>query len=142
MKKSELTKIALFGLTSGLLFTSATPAQDPTDREELMEENIGYHLMTKEQLFTHLNARGKKLFNSLSPEGKELALKTASARCNGTNECAGLNSCRTADNKCAGKSDCRGKGKCAISDKNLAVKLVAKKMAKKRTAAGTHATKK
>ena len=95
--------------------------------------NLGYHLMTEDELLLELNDEGTALYKSLSPEGKKLALLVASARCNLTNECAGLNACATDSNACAGKSNsCKGTGKCAIADKNLAVKLVAQKMAKKR----------
>ena len=58
--------------------------------------------------------------------------EVASARCQGTNKCKGLNACKTDKNDCAGKSTCKGTGKCGISDKNLAVKLAAKKMSEKR----------
>jgi hypothetical protein len=94
--------------------------------------NLGYHLMTEDELLLELNQEGTALYQSLSPEGKKLALLVASARCNQTNECAGLNACATDSNSCAGKGSCKGEGKCAIADKNLAVKLVSQKMAKKR----------
>lgn len=94
--------------------------------------NITYHLMSEDELLMQLNDQGKKTYESLSPEGKLLARKMASRSCNGTNECAGENACRSDNNKCAGEGTCRGKGICAFADKNLAVKLAAKKMASKR----------
>jgi hypothetical protein len=94
--------------------------------------NLGYHLMTEQELLLELNDEGKANYNKLTPEGKELARKVASARCNGTNECRGLNACLTDKNECAGKGACKGQGKCAMADKNLAVELVSKKMAEKR----------
>ena len=75
------------------------------------------------------------MYKSLSPEGKKLALYAASQRCDHTNQCAGLNACQNDDHGCAGKGSCKGKGKCALADKNLAVKLVSDKMAKKRAQA-------
>ncbi len=104
---------------------------------DLNAENTSYHLLTEDELLLQLNDEGIKQYNSLSPEGKKLALKVASAMCQGTNECKGLNACKTDQNDCAGKGKCKGQGKCSISDKNLAVKLVAKKMAEKRAGAAS-----
>jgi len=136
--------LALAGLCSGLFLTNVCSAaeskkniqknnaQTTISYKQREAENTGYHMMTEDELFLYLNSRTREMYKKLSPEGKKLALKVASARCNGTNECSGLNACKTAENECAGKGDCKGKGKCALADKNLAVKLVAEKMAKKR----------
>lgn len=91
--------------------------------------NIGYHIMSEDELLDELNEAGEALYNSLSKEGKELARKVASQRCNGTNECKGLNACKTDDHACAGHGSCKGQSKCGLSDKNLAVKIAAMKMA-------------
>lgn len=100
---------------------------DPND------ENIGYHLMTDDEIRIELNEEGLRMYNQLDEAGKELARKVASVRCQATNECKGLNACKTDKNECAGKGSCKHTGKCAISDKNLAVKLVYDKLNKKRT---------
>lgn len=107
--------------------------EDSNTQEDPNDGNLGYHLMTEDELLLELTENGKRIYNSLDAKGKELALKVASGRCDHTNECAGLNSCQTDNNDCAGKGECKGTGKCAIADKNLAVKLVYEKMAKKRT---------
>ncbi len=121
--------------------STVTPLKDPskvsskTDNYKevnLNDENMGYYLMTEDELLLELNDEGTKIYKSLSPEGKAIARRIASQRCNGTNECKGENACQTEQNSCAGKGACKGKSKCAISDKNLAVKLAAKKMAEKR----------
>lgn len=144
MKKRELKHLALVGLTSGLMLTnnqvegksdsnnSSRSSSDASDKNDPNDSNIGYHLLTEDELLLELSDDGAKMFNSLSPEGKQLALQVASMRCNATNSCSGLNACATDKNDCAGKGSCKGKGKCAISDKNLAVKLVYNKMADKR----------
>ncbi len=127
--------------------TATTPLQDPSKvnlkddkykEVDLNSENMNYRLMTEDDLLLELNDEGTKLYQSLSPEGKKLALTVASQYCNGTNECKGLNSCQTEKNKCAGQGSCKGQSKCAISDKNLAVKLVHDKMAAKRNDALSH----
>lgn len=97
--------------------------------------NLGYHKYTEDELLLELNDKGTALYNSLDAEGKSLALLVASQRCDHTNECAGLNACQTEKNSCAGQGGCKGQGKCAFSDKNLAVKAVADKLAKKRAEA-------
>ena len=114
--------------------TDKTPSKDSSDDYSNPDEgNMGYHLMTEQELLMELNDNGIKLYKSLDPEGKALARLVASQRCNATNACKGLNACQTEKNACAGKGDCKAKGKCAFSDKNLAVKVVAKKMAEKRS---------
>jgi hypothetical protein len=139
MKKNEIKKIALMGLTTGFLISSqlhgAVLDKEKTDKSvkpatdlDLNEGNAGYHLMTEDELLLELNNQGAALYKSLDPKGKELARFVASQRCNGTNACKGLNACQTDKNDCAGKGECKGKGKCAISDKNLAVKIVADKL--------------
>lgn len=148
MKKNNLRKLALLGVTGGLLIANPSLVADqekpiafnndqptknkPKPKSDDNDGNLNYHLMTEDELLLELNAEGASTYNSLSPEGKLLARKVASMRCQGTNECKGLNGCQTPDNKCAGQGQCKGKGKCSISDKNLAVKLVSKKMAAKR----------
>lgn len=142
MKKCDLKKLALMGLSSGLLIASqlhaTAPAlktslsQAPKEHKDNNDGNVGYHVMSEDELLLELNDDGIAQYKSLDAKGKELALKVASQRCNWTNQCAGLNACQTEKNDCAGKGKCQGQGKCAISDKNLAVKLVYDKMAKKR----------
>ncbi|MGZ3632710.1 MAG: hypothetical protein ACXWM7_00045 [Parachlamydiaceae bacterium] len=112
--------------------------QDPSKvsdkiREEANDENLGYHLMTEKELLLELNDAGIKQYQSLSPEGKALAREVASQRCGRTNKCKGLNACETEKNSCAGKGSCANTTKCSFADKNLAVKVVADKMAQKRT---------
>jgi hypothetical protein len=148
MNKKNLAKLALCGITSGLLVsatgtTSTTGTKDTTVKSDAKQDssdayqrgNITFHEMTESELVLQLNAEGQATYNKLSPEGKALALKVASSSCTGENPCAGLNACKTDSNDCAGKGKCKGFGKCSIADKNLAVKLVADKMAKKRESA-------
>lgn len=141
MKKRNLESLIVLGLLSGSLLTGKVLAdtkdsktKDNSDNPVLSAENgnMGYHLMTEDELLMQLNSEGTKIYQSLTPEGKKLALKVASSSCNDTNECKGLNACRTEKNTCAGKGECKARGKCAISDPNLAIKLVQKKMAEKR----------
>lgn len=149
MKKKHLKHIMAAGITYGLIIASQASAQngtgdkkeDPKETSSLLQKaaeyggNITHHLMSEEELLLQLNDEGTRLYNSLSPEGKALAIEVASQSCDGTNKCAGLNACASDKNTCAGKGACKGLSKCAISDKNLAVKLAEKKMAEKREVA-------
>jgi hypothetical protein len=146
--QSKLMRLMITGILSGTLLSQAAHAADtgnkdsksekPPKRPTLMDlaaatdGNITHELMSEDDLLLQLNDDGTKLYNSLSPEGKQLAIRTASRSCNGQNECKGLGACASDKNQCAGKNECKGQTKCAFSDKNVAVKLAAKKMAEKR----------
>lgn len=146
MKKQQFIHLMLTGVTAGLLISPQFRHLAAEEKKELggktdenfmklVEEtggNITYHKMTEEELLLELNQESSNIYYSLSPEGKELALKIASRSCNNTNDCKGENACRTNQNSCAGQGQCKGQTKCAFSDKNLAVKVAAKKMASKR----------
>ncbi len=139
MKKIDLQHIMMAGMIAGLIFScpilSEAKKQENSAFLELINStkgNITERQLTEDDLLLELNEEGAELFRSLSPEGQQLALLLASRSCNSNNECAGTNACRTEYNKCAGLGECKGKTKCAFSDKNLAVKVAAKKMADKR----------
>lgn len=88
--------------------------------------------MTESDLLNQLNDQGKAIYNGLDTEGKALAIRLANQSCKGQNGCKGLNSCKSDKNSCAGEAECKGHSKCRFADKNLAVKVAAKKMASKR----------
>lgn len=140
MKVNDWKKLAILGLSTGLLaVTSGARGEDYSNdsnseysQEDPNDGNLNYHLMSEDELLLELSPEGAAMYNSLDDEGKALAREVASSRCNATNKCAGLNACRTKNNECAGKGSCQGQSKCGVSDKNLAVKLVRDKMAKKR----------
>jgi hypothetical protein len=94
--------------------------------------NVPRGHMSEADLVKSINADSRDTYNSLSPEGKALALELANQACKGHNSCKGLNSCKTANNSCAGQGGCKGQSSCAFKDKNQAVKVAAMKMASKR----------
>jgi hypothetical protein len=108
-------------------------SKGPASDYDPNSENLSYHLMSEDELLMELNDDSIKQYRALSPEGKELARALASKSCEHTNDCRGLNACESPSNACAGKGSCKGTGKCALSDKNLAVRIVADKMAQKRS---------
>lgn len=154
MKKQELIKLAFMGISSGVLISAQAQAETAETAETPATEangcggksgcggenneysnnqgNYGFHILSEDELVLELNEKGEALYMSLSDEGKDLARKVASQRCNGTNLCKGLNACQTENHSCAGQGSCKGQGKCGFSDKNLAVKVVSIKMAKEK----------
>ncbi len=133
MKNNNFKKMALLGLASGCLLShEQINAEDKPATELTDNGNIGYHLLSEDELTLELNDEGLATYEGMSEEGKALARKIGSQRCNGTNDCKGQNACRTDKNDCAGKGACKGQGKCSISDKNLAVKLASDLMKQKR----------
>ncbi len=148
MKKQSLKKLALTGIVSGLCAVQAVEGAAALEKTKLNgaaaaepkakveydpnDGNLGYHLMTEDELLLELNDDGYKQYMALTPEGKAVAREVASQRCAGTNECKGRGACKTDKNSCAGQNSCKGESKCGISDKNLAVELAAKVMANKR----------
>lgn len=145
MKKHSLKNLALCGIVSGICVVQAAEAAaalektklnstktEKTDSYDPNDGNLGYHLMTEDELLLELNDDGYKQYMALTPEGKTVAREIASQRCAGTNECKGRGACKTEKNSCAGQNTCKGNSKCGISDKNLAIELAAKVMAAKR----------
>ena len=104
MKKSHLKKIALLGISASTLATgSVFAAQHHGNTNSVVAAGVVFtdKLMTESDLQNALNDETKKIYNSLPPEGKALALKYA----NQSDE--------------------------AFSDKNEAVKAAAKKVEQK-----------
>lgn len=118
--------------TSSSSTSVSPPSEYSGDPSNPNDGNLGYHLMSEDELMLELNDEGVKQYQSLSAEGKALARELASQRCNNTNTCRGKNACKTEANDCAGQGSCKARSKCAFSDKNLAVKIAAKLMAEKR----------
>lgn len=127
MKKHNFKKLAGLGLLSGA--TLGLIGCDANADKASSQIESG-HLMTDSELMSQLNAEGKKTFQSLSPEGKKLALQLASQECKGKNACKGLNACKTPQNECSGKGGCKGTTPGPFTDKNVAVKVA--EMAQKR----------
>ncbi len=134
MKKRNLKKIALAGLASGIcMINSANAGYIYADmNNNSMNQQAP---MTSQQLRSQLNPAAQKLYDTMSSEGKALALKLANQSCKGQNSCKGLNSCKTDHNSCAGQGGCKGTSQGPFQDKSMAVKIVAKHMAEKRNGA-------
>lgn len=135
MRKVNFKKLALLGLTGGAFLTTQLSAgqYDSYTADSDTKQDASDQKMTENELMSKLNAEGKKTYQSMDSEGKALALKLANQSCAGKNDCKGLNSCKTDKNTCAGNGSCKGTSKGPFTDKNMAVKVAAKKMAEKRS---------
>lgn len=141
MKKKDLSKKMAHGLIWGAALSStvlsaADSEKTKSDFIKLVEETNGNIAsagdMTEDSLLLQINQKTAELYQSLTPEGKELAIELAGRGCNGQNTCKGRNACRTDKNSCMGKGECKGQTICAFSDKADAVKVAAELMKKKR----------
>ncbi|MGA8165489.1 MAG: hypothetical protein WB791_10815 [Waddliaceae bacterium] len=163
MKKHELKKLAMMGLAGGLLFTHTPgftqgywgqrPQQSPNyqrgqqNSQGMMQQNsqqrgmrnprsgMQQQQINEQELLSQLNKQGRALYQSLDSRGKALALKLANQGCEGQNSCEGLNSCRTEKNSCSGEGGCQGQSSGPFKDKNLAIRVAAKHLAKQRQSA-------
>lgn len=132
MKKTDFRKLIILGVTGSLMACGQAFAEDAPAPKDPSAGNMGYKLMTDDDIRLELSSEGAKMYDSLDEEGKKLARTVASQRCAGTNVCKGLNACATDKHKCAGQGDCKGQSKCGFSDKNLAVKVVYDKVMKEK----------
>lgn len=131
MKRSDLKKLAMMGLLAGMACSCGVDnsrGASSSNYSDVAEADT----MDEQELMAKLDDNGKRLYSSLSPEGKKLALQLANQSCKGKNTCAGLNSCATQEHSCMGKGTCKGTSKGPFTNKNDAVKVAAMHMAQKR----------
>lgn len=131
MKKRDLKKLALLGFAGGsfLLTGCETKIGDSANSQVVDQQPL-----TENALVDSLDSKTKRIYDSLDPQGKALALQLANQTCKGQNTCKGLNSCKSASNSCAGNGGCKGTSPGPFKDKNTAVQVAAKKMAEQRKA--------
>lgn len=127
MKKSEYKKFALLGITGGLLLAGASCQSDSNTGTSFLS---GQRQLTDQELISQLSPEGKRTYDSLSADGKKLALQLANQTCKGQNTCKGLNSCKDSQHSCKGLGGCAGTSPGPFKDKNDAVKVAS--MASKR----------
>lgn len=142
-KKTNLKKIALMGITGGILMAQAqaNAAQQNGNfyngsqyytADESNSRGESSSAVSEASFLSQLSQESKAVYQNLSREGKELALKLANQSCKGKNDCKGQNSCKTNENACAGEGGCKGQSQGPFTDKNVAVNVASMNMAKKR----------
>lgn len=131
MNKDDLKKLALLGITGGVMV--ASPVAAAANNQSMPNQKVqDSGQLSEADFMSKLNSEGKTLYLNMTPEGKKLARELAAQKCAGHNKCAGLNSCASKENACAGKGSCAGHGKCAFKDANKAVKVAQQHMQNKR----------
>ena len=136
MRKFDFKKLALMGITGGVMCATQVSADQPTTNMDNRSAtpNIPTPAKIDEAHFLKkLTPESKEMYMKMSPEGKALALKLANQGCTGKNDCKGLNSCTSANNTCAGKGGCKGTSPGPFTDMNKAVQVANKHMQEKRT---------
>ncbi|MBS0622166.1 MAG: hypothetical protein JSR80_04320 [Verrucomicrobia bacterium] len=127
MKKNNLTKLALMGLSCGLII-GCQPAQGEASEESnsLMEQS---QMTPQEQdFYNKLNEEGKKTFSQMSSDKRLKTMQVAQTTCKGKNSCKGLGGCKTTQHACKGQNSCKGQGGGPVKDPNDAVMMVNKQM--------------
>lgn len=130
-KNNNLKKIALLGLTGGILL-AATGCEQQRSGGGTTQSSVSQKQMSAAELYAVLTPEERQEYDSLDSKGKKLALELANQSCKGQNSCKGLNSCKSSENSCKGQGGCKGKSQGPFADKNDAVKVAAKHMAEKR----------
>lgn len=145
MKKNPLLSLAALGFLSAIVNIEAAPNNaikrtdnnyNDTDDDRMnsmdQDEQACPAPLQERKLFAQINLESRKLYNSLDCKGKKLAIQLAEQKCKGQNECKGLNACSSDHNGCPGEGACKGTASGPFKDKNVAVQVAAKYMAKKR----------
>lgn len=131
MKKRDLAKLAMLGISAGLFAggcqQKATGNGSSNSRNEMRAEMSS----DMQAFYASLSADAKKKFNELDAQHKMMAMEMANQRCNGQNKCAGMGGCGTADHACAGKNSCKGQGGAPVKNPNKAVEVQYKNQMKK-----------
>ncbi len=115
-KKLKLSSLAAFGLVVGTMGTFEAAAVNPAS------ECVAPTSEQIESLFAQLDQAHQDMFNSISCEAQNVALKLAEQK-SGQNSCKGLNACKSSQNDCKGKSSCKGKAPGVFKNKNEAIEV-------------------
>ena len=115
-KKIKLSSLAAFGLIAGTMGTVGAAAVNPSS------ECVAPTSEQIEGLFSQLDQAHQDMFNSISCEAQNVALKLAEQK-SGPNTCKGLNACKGSQNDCKGKSSCKGKALGVFKNKNEAIEV-------------------
>lgn len=125
MKKFNFKKLASMGLVTGIAF-GTMGCEAGAERPNEMQNTQ----MSEDELESHLNDEGRRVYDNLDADHKRLARQLAAQTCKGKNSCKGLNSCKSSTNSCEGQGGCKGTSPGPFKDKNDAVKVA--EMAQKR----------
>ncbi len=125
MKKSDLAKLALFGISAGLVAGGCQQKANKNESHDAKKNgnNAEQSAQDMESFKASLSPEAKKQFDELDAKHKMMAVEMANQECKGKNKCSGIGGCATKDNSCAGKNSCKGKGGPPVDSPEKAVEV-------------------
>jgi hypothetical protein len=117
MDKKELARLALLGISAGLMVTGCQKEQtgDPPSNQEVNGDI--------ESFYNSLTPKAKQQFMQLDTQHKMLAIELYQQHCKGENNCADMGGDATSQHACAGQNTCKGGGGAPLRDPNKAVEI-------------------
>lgn len=131
MKSKKLSHAALMGITSAMFIAGGTS----TLFADSCASTCPYSANTSNQIqlspdeqhfYNKLNKEGKETYMKLTPQEREVTMKTFKEGCNGKNSCKGLGGCKTEHHACKGHNSCKGRGGEPVKDPNELVHMAHK----------------
>lgn len=130
MKKRDLAKLALLGISAGLIATGCQQGGGKSgNKGAAAEEQMTSDMQT---FYSSLSPSAQKKFMELDAQHRMMAMEMVKGSCNGKNNCKGMGGCATQSHACAGQNGCKGQGGAPIKDANKAVEVQYKNQTKQR----------
>ena len=121
MKKGELAKLALLGISAGLMVGGCHQKKDTgTASQGSADEQMSQDMQS---FYSSLSSDAQKKFVQLDAQHKMMAVEMAQQGCHAKNKCAAMGGCATSDHGCAGLNACKGQGGAPVKDANKAVEI-------------------
>jgi len=121
MKKSDLAKLAMLGISAGLMVGGCQKQGGTgTSGQATADEQVSSDMQS---FYNSLNPEAQKKFSQLDAQHKMMAVEMAHQSCNGKNSCKGMGGCKTSQHACGGQNGCKGQGGAPVKDPNKAVEI-------------------
>ncbi len=120
MKKNDLAKLAMIGISAGLMVGGCQQKNGPDRNKASADEQMSPDMQS---YYNSLSSDAQKKFMELDAQHKMMAVEMAHQSCKGQNKCAGMGGCGTVDHKCAGQNSCKGQGGNPVKDASKAVEV-------------------
>lgn len=120
MKKRDLAKLALLGISAGLMATGCQQGGKSGNKTAAAEEKMNSDMQA---FYSSLSPSAQQKFIELDAQHRMMAMEMIQSACKGKNSCKGMGGCGTQTHACAGKNSCKGQGGARIQDPNKAVEV-------------------
>ncbi len=122
MKKKDLVKLAMVGMSAGILMTGCQSKKGSSKQSYLSaDEPVS---ADQQKFFSSLFSASQSKYQQLDSQHRQMAKQMTEQSCKGQNQCKSLGGCKSAQNNCAGLNGCKGQsGGNPIKDPNKAVEL-------------------